>query len=108
MSRLALKSVVVIDRADQRADQHELVHQAGRAREQLGNLDSGHVRRDWLHHATNLARRVELQIEHVLMRRPARQEDVDDRLVRTPDARLRLRLQQLSQARAAEAQGTDA
>ena len=38
--------------------------------------------RDRLELAANLGRRVRLQIDHVLMRRPAGQEDHDDRLVR--------------------------
>ena len=106
--RLALEGVVVVNRADHRADEDELVHDGSGAREQLADLDAGDVRRDGFQLAANLARRVHLQVEHILMRRAAGQEDVDDGLVRFADARLRLDAQQVREGKPAEAQRPDA
>ena len=93
--------------ADDRADRHELVHHSRNPREQLADLDPRHVRLDGLELAADLARRIRLDIPHVLMRRPARQEDVDDRLVRSARARLGFRSQQLRQAEPAEHHAAD-
>ena len=76
----ALESVVRAAGADDRADRHQLVHLRGDPRQMLADLDARHVGLDRLELAADLGRRVHLQIEHVLVRRPAGQEDHDDRL----------------------------
>ena len=69
-------------------------------REQFADFDARHVRLDRLELAADLGRGVGLQVPHVLMRRAAGQEDIDDRLVRSADARLSFRRQQLRAATA--------
>src|SRR5678815_4358097 len=61
----------------------------------FGDLDPGNVGRDRLKLPADFRRRVHLQIENVLMRGPAWQEDHDHRLVRSAHARRRLRAQDL-------------
>ena len=106
-ARHALEIAVIVPRADHRADRNELVHHFGHERQMLANLDAGNVRLDRLELSANLRRRIHLDVEHVLMWRPAGQVDHDDRLVRSPDAGLRLRVQQLRQGQPAQAQSAD-
>ena len=73
----------------------------------LANLDAGNFGADRLEFAPDLRRRVLLEIEHVLVRRSARQEDHDDRLMRFADAGLRLGAQQLRQRQTAQPQRAD-
>src|SRR5678809_747437 len=51
-------------------------------RKQLADFHSRNARLDRAVFATNFRRSVRLQIPHVDMRRPTRQKDIDDRLVR--------------------------
>jgi len=90
------------------ADDGELVHHLGHAREQFANLGAGDVGGDGLELASNLARCIHLQVPHVLMRRAAGKEQVDNRLVRGADAGLGLGLQQVGHGQPADAHGTDA
>src|SRR6266567_1177640 len=73
----------------------------------LANLDAGNFGIDRLELAANFRRRVLLEIEHVLVGRPARQKDHDDRLVRLADAGLCLGAQQLRQRQAAQPKRAD-
>ena len=50
----------------------------GDARERLADLDAGHVRGDRLELAADLGRGFGLDVPHVLVRRAAAEEDVDD------------------------------
>ena len=79
-----LDGVVVGLVADQRADDDELVHHPRQPRERLADLDAGDVGRDRPPRPGDLLRGVGLEVEHVLVRRPADQVDQDDRLVRPP------------------------
>jgi hypothetical protein len=65
------------------------------------NFNARHVGLDRFELAANLAGSVGLDVEHVLMGRSARQEDVDDRLVRLAQPGCRFALQQSRQGDAA-------
>ena len=80
-----LDGVVIGLVADERADDDELVHDPGQPRQRLADLDAGDVGRDRPPRAGDLLRRVGLEVEHVLVRRPADQVDQDDRLRATTD-----------------------
>src|SRR5690349_3932950 len=73
----------------------------------LANLDARNFGADRLELATNFRRRVQLQIEHILVRRSAWQKDHDDRLVRFADAGLCLGAQQFGQGQTAQAKRAD-
>src|SRR5438132_7410524 len=73
----------------------------------LANLDAGNFSIDRLELAANFRRRVLLEIEHILVRRPARQKDHDDRLVRFANAGLRLGAQEFRQCQTAQREGAD-
>jgi hypothetical protein len=62
-------------------DDDALVHAAGDPGEALADLDAGDVGVDGLELAADLGRGLGLDLPQVLVRRPAAQEDVDDRLV---------------------------
>ncbi len=102
-----LHRVMVAVGPDDGADERAFVHQPGDFRQMLANLDVLDAGGDRLELPTHFARRVHLQIKHVLMRRPARQENHDDRLVRTTNAGLRLGAEQLRQGNSAEAERAD-
>ena len=70
---------------------------AAMLREQLADLDAGHVGLDRLELAADLARGVGLEVPHVLVRRPAGQVDVDDRLVLRAAALVGLGAKQVGQ-----------
>ncbi len=80
-SRQALKGVVRGLAVRHRADDGELVHHLRQLRQMLANLETIDVGVDRLELATNLTRRVHLQIDHVLMRWTPWQEDHDHCLV---------------------------
>ncbi len=103
----ALKSVVARVAVRHRADERAAIHHLRELRQMLGDLDAGDIGRDRLELAAKLRRRVHLQVENVLMRRPARQENHDHRLVRPPRPGLRLRAQDLRQAQPPERQPAD-
>ena len=100
-----LDGVVVGLVADQRAHDDQLVHDPGQARKGLADLDAGDVGGDRPPRAGDFLGRVRLQIEHVLMRRPADQVDQDHRFLRRPHAGGRLGPQQLRQGESAERRG---
>ena len=77
----ALKRVVPIGRADDGANDRAAVHDAGELGKDFANLKAGNLGGDRRELAADFVWRVELEIEHVLMRRAAAQEDVDDRFV---------------------------
>jgi len=70
----ASDGIVAVFGANHRADQRQLVHHFGESRQMLADLDSrdGGGNRSEL--AADFRRRVHLEIENVLMRRPAGQE----------------------------------
>jgi hypothetical protein len=83
----ALDGVVPAAGADDGADEDALVGDSGDLRERLANLDASDLGRDRLELAADLLRGVGLEVPHILVGRPAAEEDVDDRFVRgTRDA----------------------
>src|SRR5207248_4401251 len=92
---------------DQRADEDELVGHAGDARDQLADLDPRHVRGNRVELPADFARRLGLDVPHVHVRRTAGQVDIDDGLVLTAPALLRLGPQQRGQRQAAEDRAAD-
>src|SRR5437764_4695786 len=73
----------------------------------LADLDSRDGGGNRFELAADFRRRVHFEIENVLMRRPAGQENHDDRFVRTADAGLGFGLEELGQRQAAKAQRAD-
>ena len=98
---------MLVPRPDQRADDSELIHHLREPRHQLADLYSGHVGRDRLEFPANLGRRIRLEIEHVLVRRPSRQVDHDDRLMGRADTRSSLGRQDISQSEPTQGQTAD-
>ena len=84
-------------------DDRQFIHHPRHARHKLADLDTGHVGSDRAELTTNFRRRLGLEIEHVLVWRPSRQEDHDDRLFRE-SARLSLRSQDLWEGQPPQAQ----
>ncbi len=103
----ALVGVVRAAGADDRADRNQPVHLLGEQRKMLADFDAWHVGLDRLEFAAHFRRRVHLQIEEILVRRPARQEDHDDRFVRLAHARGRFGPQNLRQRQSAQRQPAD-
>ncbi len=93
---------MIVLRADDAANERELVRHLRHQRQVLADFDAGNVRLDRLELAADFRRRIHLQIERVLVRRPARQINHDDRFVRSPDAGRRFRLEKFRQRRAAQ------
>src|SRR5258708_26211586 len=79
-------SVVAILGPDQGADQDQLVHHFGQQRQVLAYLDARDACGNRFEFAANLRGRVHFEIEDVLVRLAAWQENHDYRLVRTADA----------------------
>src|SRR5207248_1444629 len=77
----ALKGVVPVGGADDRANDRAAVHDSRKLRKDFANLNSRNLRVDRRKLAANLCRRVKLQVEHVLVRRATPQEDIDDRFL---------------------------
>jgi len=73
----------------------------------LADVDAGDGGADRVEFAANPGGGVGLQIDHVLVRRPAGQEDHDDRLVRAGDARLGLGAEDLRQRQSAQGKAAD-
>ena len=96
--------------SDDRADEGEFVRHLRHARQLLADLNAGDVRFDGTELAAVFGGCVGLHVPHVLVRRTARQEDHDDRLVIDPLGRFstnRLRREDLGQTRATEGEATD-
>ena len=73
----------------------------------FADLDAADIGGNRFEFAADFRGRVHLEIEDVLMRRSAREENHDDSLVRSADAGLRFGLQELGQRQAAQTQGAD-
>ena len=74
-------------RADERANENELVRGCGQLRQILTNLVAGNLGGNGAELAADLARSLRLEVDHVQVRRPAVEMDIDHRLVRRTDAR---------------------
>ena len=79
---VALEGFVAVGHADDGPDDRRLVHHLRDPREDLADLDAGDVGGDRLELAPDLGGGLGLDVPHVLVRRPAAEEDVDHRLVR--------------------------
>ena len=80
---------VVVRAVRERADQRPQVATLGQERKMFADLDSGRVRRDRAKLASNLGRRIRLQVEALELRQTTREEDVDDRAGSGSDSCLR-------------------
>ena len=78
----ALHRRVLAPSADHRADDRILVGHLRQARHMFANFDAGHIGRDRLELAAHFRRSVGLEVEHVLVRRPAGEEHHNDRFMR--------------------------
>ena len=78
----ALERRVASFGADDRADHGQAVHHRSHPRQVLADPDSRHRGRDRLKFASNLRRRLHLQVEHVLVRGSSGEEHHDDRFLR--------------------------
>src|SRR5205814_1201301 len=90
-----------------RADERTLVHHPRELRQMLADLQPRHIRGNGLELPANFRRGIHLQVEDVLVRRSARQEHHDHRLVRFASALLRLRSEQFRQGQAAHGKAAD-
>ncbi len=70
--------MVVIVRT--RANESDFIHHAGHARQQLADVRAGNVRGDWTIDAADLLGSLRLEIEAVMMRKPAAQVNENHRL----------------------------
>ena len=96
--------------SDERADKSELVRHFRHERKLFTDLNAGNIGSYRAELATELRRSVGLEIPHVLMRRPAREENHDNRLVINPACHLstcRLGREDLRQTRPAQSEATD-
>lgn len=89
----ALKRIVGPGRSHDRPHNRQLVGDLRQLRHQLADLDPRHIGGDRAKLPADLRGRIGLEVDHVLVRRPARQEDHDHRLL--PRTRSRLGPQQL-------------
>jgi hypothetical protein len=71
---------VIAGGADDRANDGQLVHHGRQPREHFADLNARHSRGDGSEFASDFARRLGFDVPHVLVRRPAAQENVDHRL----------------------------
>ena len=95
-------------RADHRADDRKFVHHLGELWEQFADLDAIDIGGYWFELSANFGGGIHLEIEHVLVRRTARQENIDECLVRSSFADiLRLGLKELREHRSCEPEGPD-
>jgi hypothetical protein len=84
----ALECIVIIEGADHRTDDGGLVSELGQLRQVFANLDTGNFGGDGFELAADFFWSVHLQIEDVLVRWAARQENHDDCFVRAANAHL--------------------
>ena len=70
-------------RADHRADDRKFVHHSGELREKFTDLDAVDIGGNRFELSANFGGGIHLEVEHVLVRRAACQEDIDERLVWT-------------------------
>ena len=97
VAALADMGVVFVARADEGANDRELVHHLRDVGHQFADLDAGHFGLDRLEVAANVGGRVHLQVEHILVRRPAGQVDHDAGFVTLLDPALRLGTQHVGE-----------
>ena len=110
-SRMARDGVVPVLGAHHGPDDRIPVGELGHARQVLADANAGDRGGDGAKLAPDLRRRLLLQVEHVLMRRPPGQEDHDHRLVAAPGAAVPgglLRMEQLGQRQPAHPQRANA
>jgi hypothetical protein len=81
---------VTVDGPDDRSDDRGPVHHPGEPGEDLADPDAGHVGVDRPELAADLDGGLGLEVPQVLVRRPAPEEDIDDRLVPGPGLLSRL------------------
>ena len=103
----ALEGIMAAVAVGQRADERAFVHHFRETRQVLADLDAGDVGGDGFELATDLARRVGLHVEHVLVRRAAWQEDHDRRLVRLARFLRRLSAQHIIQRQPTHGESAD-
>jgi hypothetical protein len=92
---------------DHGPDDRVLVGAFGEERKVFANLETGNVGGDGFELAADFARRIRLQIKHVLVGRTPRQEDHDDGLVRFSDTGRRFRSKQFRQSQATQPEGAN-
>lgn len=80
---------------------------ASNARKMFANLNSRNGRSDRFEFTPNFHRGVHLQVEHILVRRPARKKNHDDCFVRLLDAGGRFGFEKLWNGQTTEAQTAD-
>jgi hypothetical protein len=90
MARHALESIVIVLGANNGPYHREFIHDGSDSRHMFANLDAWDFGVDRLELPANFGRRVQLQIEHVLMRRATWQENHDNCFVGFADTGLRL------------------
>src|SRR5579862_5629200 len=78
MARKTLIRGMLSVASDNRTDDGETLHHRRHFRKQLTDLNAGNACLNRIEFAANVRGRVHFQIPHVLMRRPAREENVDD------------------------------
>ena len=98
----ALMVLVSVFATDDGSNHHGLIHPLSELREDLANLDTGNVRRDRTEFASDFRGSLRLDFPHVLMRRTATEEDIDQTLVRALFARLFFGTEQVGEGKPAE------
>ncbi len=101
-----LKGIVAAGRTHDGPNHRQFVHHPGHAGEKLTDVNARYVGSNGLEFTAYFRGGLGLDIVHVLVRRPSRQKDHDDRLVRGR-ARLGLRSQDVRQGQTSHAQGPD-
>ena len=91
---------MIIDRSDDRTDEHEFVHASGDLRQVFADIDAGHGGGNRCEFAADFSRGRRLGIKRIDVRRPARQEDHDHRFVGVAADPLLFGPQQLRQRQA--------
>jgi len=94
---------MIVYRSDHRTYECYLIAELRELRKVFANLHAGDWRVNGLKLAPNFSGSIHLQIEDILVRRPAGQENHDHRLVRQANTGLGLGLQKLWQREAAKA-----
>ena len=98
---LALPCIVAAVGSDHRTDDGKLVHHLRHQRELIANTNSWDICRNLIELAAHLLGRVWLEIPHVLVRRTARKENVDDGFVAATGSLLGLSAEELREGQAA-------
>ena len=104
---LALPCIVAAVGSNHRTDDGKFVHHLRHQRELVSNTDSRDICRNLIKLATHLLGSIRLEIPHVLVRRTARKENVDDGFVAAARSLLSLRPEELREGQAAHSQAAD-